>query len=61
MGRNLKPKQISDKVKEPKAVWGKITYNKTKKQNKNNLEVELINIDINQVLEMWPWLLDEID
>ena len=63
MGRNLKPKQITDKTIKPKAVWGKIVYNKKqiKKQINNNLEIELVHIDGNQVFEMWPWLLDEVD
>ena len=62
MGRNFKPKQVSDKTKEPKAIWGKVIYRKKQvKQVKNNFESDLIEIDIEQVFEMWPWLLDEID
>lgn len=69
MGRNFKPKQVTDKTVEPKAVYGEVTYNKkiktkikkNKKQNNNNSEIELVHIDINQVFEIWPWLLDEID
>lgn len=66
MGRNFKPKQVTDKTVEPKAVYGEVTYNKKiktkiKKKQINNSEIELVHIDINQVFEIWPWLLDEID
>jgi hypothetical protein len=62
MGRNFKPKQVTDKTVEPKAIWGKIIYNKKQvKQSSNEVEITLIEIDASKVFEMWPWLLDEID
>lgn len=70
MGRNFKPKHITDKTIEQKPVYSEVTHVKKikpktiykyQKEINNNSEIELVHIDIDQVFEIWPWLLDDID
>ena len=67
MGRKVKPKQVTDKTIEPKAVWSEVSYDKKPKvtylYNSQIVDTSdfAFTVSSEEIFNMFPWLLDEID